>query len=146
MEIKTPFDIINQLGKPAFSEISNLDKKRHFFIINRMLSRALPDISTNLGHQSIIPEIGVDYWNIAFTELGTTQKGRNILNGIRKVMYVSMSAAKKKEKVKIDVDLSKKFMEMTKMSTKEFNLLLQFFEIETIKYLKEVEKIIKTTK
>lgn len=146
MDIKTPFELINYLGKKEYKDISNIDKKRNFFIVNRMLSRAMPDIATNLGHLSSVPETSLDYWNIAFIDLYKTPKGKNILSYIKKVLYVSMAGAKKKQAVKIDKELAIKYMELTKISKKEFDIMVYFFETEVIKYLKEVEKMLKTTK
>jgi hypothetical protein len=144
--IKTPFDIINILGKESYNNVANIDKKRHFFIINRMLSRALPEVAMKLSHIGCVPEIIVDYWNLTFKEFSKTTNGKNMLGIIRKVLYISMAGAAKKEKTKIDKDIANKYMELTKISKKEFDILLEFFEKELIKYLKDVEKILNTTK
>lgn len=146
MIIKTPFDIINQLGREGYDEISNIDKKRHAFIINRMLSRALPEVSFSMTHMRVVPESTVDFWHRAFIDMNQTGQGMKMLAYIRKVLRVSMAGAKKKAKSKIDKDIAKKYMIVSKIGTKEFDVLVQYYEKELIKYLKKFSNMLETTK
>jgi 3-hydroxyacyl-CoA dehydrogenase len=146
MIIKSPFDIMNQLGKPSFDEIANMDKKRHAFIVNRMLSRALPEVSFNMTHMRVTPESTVDFWNQAFKDMGSTTNGQRMLGYIRKVLRVSMAGAKKKAKSKVDKDIAKKYMMQSKMGQKEFQVLVEYYEKDLIKYLKKFSKMLETTK
>jgi hypothetical protein len=146
MNIKSPFDVINILGSTKYNEIANVDKKRHFFIINRMLSRTLPEIACDISHNSVVPETILDFWNLIFVEYNKTSRGRKILQVIRGNFRVSMAGAKKKSaSKKIDKDLAKKYMELAKISPKEFKILEKFYEKDLIKYLKEFSKMIKTS-
>jgi len=146
MIIKSPFDILNQLGKSAFDDISNMDKKRHAFIINRMLSRALPEVSLNMNHMRVAPESTVDFWNQAFKDMMASQRGRNMLNHIRSVYRVSMAGAKKKTKKNIDKDLAKQYMQISKIGKKEFKVLEDYHEKDLVTYLKKFSKMLETTK
>lgn len=146
MIVKSPFDIIGQLGKEKFDDISNMDKKRHAFIVNRMLSRALPEVSFNMTHMKVCPESTVDFWNQAFIDMNKTGQGMRMLGYIRKVLRISMAGAKKKAKCKVDKDIAKSFMQISKMGTKEFDVLLHYYEKDLIKYLKKFSKMLKTTK
>jgi len=144
--IKSPFDILNHLGKESYYEISNIDKKRNAFIVNRMLSRALPEVSFNMTHMRVVPESTVDFWNQAFFDFGKTAQGMKMLAYIRKVLRVSMAGAKKKAKSKIDKDLAKSYMQISKIGTKEFNVLVEYYEKDLIKYLNKFSKMLETTK
>lgn len=146
MIIKTPFDIINQLGRKGYDDISNMDKKRHAFIVNRMMSRALPDVAFNMTHIRVVPESTVDFWNQAFVDMNKSTRGMKMLTFIRKVLRVSMAGAKKKTKSKIDKDIATKYMNISKIGTKEFDVLVQYYEKELIKYLKQFSKMLETTK
>jgi hypothetical protein len=147
MIIKSPFDIINILGTSNYNEVSNLDKKRHFFIINRMLSRTLPDVAIGLGHLNSVPESGVDFWNKVFVELDSTPRGKQILDIIKRNLRISMSTDKKSiTNNKIDKELAIKYMQLSKISPKDFEILNKFYQDDVIKYLKEFDKMIKTSK
>lgn len=146
MIIKTPFDIINQLGKEGYDEISNIDKKRHAFIINRMLSRTLPEVAFSMTHVRGIPESTVDFWHRAFIDMGKTSQGMKMIAYIKKVMRISMAGAKKKTKSKIDKDIAMKYMQISKIGQKEFGILVEYYEKDLIKYLKKFSKMLETTK
>jgi len=146
MIINSPFDIIKHLGRESYIDVPNIDKKRHAFIINRMLSRALPEVSFNMTHQKVTPESTVDFWHRAFVDMDKTSNGVKMLSYIRKVLSISMAGAKKKETVKVDKELSKKYMQISKIGKKEFDVLLQYYELELIKYLKQFSKMLETTK
>jgi len=146
MIIKTPFDIMNHLGKSSYNEISNIDKKRHSFIINRMMSRTLPDVAIDMSHMKMIPETVVDFWHCAFMDMSRTPRGMKILSHIRSAFRISMAGAKKKVSKKIDSDLSKKYMQISKIGQKEFGVLSHYYEKELIKYLKKLSYMIETTK
>lgn len=143
---KSPFDIINILGTDSYDEVSNLDKKRGFFIINRMLSRTLPEVAMGIGHLNATPEAGIDFWNKVFKELKSTPRGKQILGLVKGNLRVSMSSAKNQETSKsLDKELSKKFMQLSKISPKEFDTLKKFYKKDLIKYLKDMEKMLKTS-
>ena len=144
--IKTPFDIMNQLGKPSFDEIPTMDKKRHAFIINRMLSRALPEVSFSMTHMRVCPESTVDFWHQAYLDMSRTQQGQRMLGYIRICLRKSMAGAKKKVKSKINKDLAKEYMKLSTLGTKEFDVLVQYHEKELIKYLKKFAKMLETSK
>jgi hypothetical protein len=144
--IKTPFDILNLLGKKSYEDIPTVDKKRHSFIINRMMSRALPDIAFNMSNQYIQAETIVDFWHNVYLELDKTPRGKTTLGYIRKCMFISMSTAKKKTPANIDKDLSKQYMIISGLGQKEFDVLATYYESELIKYLKKFSKMIETTK
>ena len=147
MIIKTPFDIMNQLGREGYDEISNMDKKRHAFIINRMMSRALPEVAFSMSHMRVTQESTVDFWHRAFIDMGKTGQGMKMLAYIRKVLRVSMAGAKKTAtKSKIDKELARKYMNMSKLGPKEFDVLVQYYEKDLIKYLKKFSKMLETTK
>tara|TARA_R110000737_G_scaffold219007_1_gene235195 strand:- start:1959 stop:2402 length:444 start_codon:yes stop_codon:yes gene_type:complete len=144
--IKSPFDVLKQLGRESFNDISSMDKKRHAFIINRMLSRALPEVSFNMTHIKVVSESTVDFWHRAFVDMNNSPRGRNMLAYIRKVLYLSMAGAKKKVKSKVDTDLSNKYMQQSKIGSKEFSVLVEYYEKDLIKYLKKFSKMLETTK
>lgn len=145
MIVNTPFDIINVLGDNKYNDVPNMDKKRHAFIINRMLSRALPDIAMNMSLLKTTPESTIDYWHCAFIDMSKNTQGLKMLSNIRKVLRVSMAGEKKKQ-TKIDKELATKFMNIAKISKKEFDVLVEFYEKDLIKYLKEFSKMLETTK
>mgnify|MGYP003633880537 CR=1 FL=1 len=144
--IKSPFDLLNILGRPAYKEVANIDKKRNAFIVNRMLSRALPEVAMSMSHLKSVAESTVDFWNQVFVDFNKTPQGQNMLSYIRRVFRVSMAGAKKKTKAKIDKDLAKKYMIIAKMSQKEFNVLVEYYEKDLIKYLKKFQKMLETSK
>ena len=147
MIIKTPFDLLNVLGTDKYYDVANVDKKRNFFIVNRMLSRTLPDIVSQTSQNGIVPESVLDFWNLVFVEYSKSQQGRNILKTIRKNFFVSMASDKKKEEgsAKIDKELLHKFIEVSKMSMTDFKILQKFYEKDLIKYLKDFSRMIKTS-
>lgn len=139
----SPFDILKILGTDSYEEISNIDKRRNFFIINRMISRTLPQVCLSLSHFKSNSDIGVDYWHNAFKELSKSSNGRNVLALIRKNMWIKMTIDKKATVI-YDKDLAEEYMKLANITKSDFDTLIRFYKTETIDYLKEVENMMKT--
>jgi hypothetical protein len=144
MEIKTPFDIINVMGTSKYSEVPTVDKNRHSFIINRMISRTFPEHSNKFNHMSMKPHIIVDMWNSIFTRFYKSKSGQHSLKKVKDNMRISMSKKKETTTGKIDNDLFKKLLILCEFSKKEGEILKNLERKELIKYLKKVDKMIKT--
>ena len=144
MEIKTPFDIINLLGTVRYNDVPTIDKTRHSFIINRMMSRTLPEYSVNFSHVSIKPYIVVDLWHNIFIKLDSNSHTKSMLNKIRSNMRISMAKKKEVTKKTISKEWYNRFLILTNLSSKEGEILKDLYMPELIKYIKKIEKMEKT--
>ena len=143
--INKPFDILPHLGKKTFNEISTNDKRKNAFIINRMLSRTLPNEANEFNHRAINVASSLDVWNLIFKELNKSYEGKKIINTTMRNMRISMAGAKKKKVLKYDKEIAKEFMRLRGIGTKDFQAMLKFDESNTIKYLKRLKKMIDVT-
>ena len=137
MEIKSYFDILRVIGKPAYDGISNHDKERCFFMINRQLTRVYPVIAATLGQMKIDGAAATDFWHHHLKLIKS--KGGNPMPS---PMYAKLAAPKKPKKPKYSKDAIKYAMERFELSPKEFNLMMEFSSKELIKYLNSVDEML----
>lgn len=59
-----PFDLIKLFyNKSEYNKLSNYDKAKHYFIINRMMGVQFPAFAAFLSINKISPSGVVDFWN-----------------------------------------------------------------------------------
>ena len=136
MDIKSYFDLLKILGKPAYENVSAVDKGRHIFMVNRHLTRMYPEIAATLSHLKTNPAIAMDFWHTYF---------KNIIAAKRdplpsKINYAKLTPPKTGKKINPDC---KEFMIIKmRLGTQDFNAFKKLNNTDLIKYLNDIEKLI----
>jgi len=133
------FDFTRTLfEKPALwnSDI-NPDKKKHFFITNRMLSIGHPMQANLLQHIRINPVHSMDVWQ----RLLRTKFKYNKTPFWFFTKGVTKNKLEKEAKINVSEELIKEYSRVYKIDIKSVRDSLIFFRDDTVKALKEFEKI-----
>ena len=136
IEIKSYFDILKVLGKPAYDNVSAVDKGRHIFMVNRHLARIYPELSASFSHLKTNPVIAMDFWNGYFKLIYSARKDPLPA----KVNFAKLTSPKKSKS--IDPDCLLYMINKLRLGSNDLSVLKKLKEPELIKYLKEIDKLI----
>jgi hypothetical protein len=138
-EIKSPFEILNLFFSKTdnYKNVSNKDKKKHFFIINRRLSIGFPLISVNLSKMGINEIFALDVWYSYI---------RKKLKYKPQWMYLKTSKKTSTKKVKYSKEAKEYYMKINEIGEKEFNYALKYNPKELTSFLKKIDNYLKKSK
>jgi hypothetical protein len=134
------FDIIQIIftNPSKYSLLSNLEKRKYFFILNRRFAIQHPMQANALQHIKVNQVAVIDFWQ---NFLKKQYKGYIpkwiYTKGVKKTQEI------KEKKLTINNDLINEYCKHYMIDRKSILDALKFFENETIKELKEFEKDIK---
>lgn len=129
-----PFDIIKSFYSTNWDKISNQDKARNFFMINRICSIAYPLQADSLNHIKINPEKAIDFWKVFLTH-----KYKSYPSWI---WTTTIKKDKEKFKNKYKEEVLDFIKEKNEISNREIRELIEFFPDKFQKYYKEVESLL----
>jgi len=125
-------DVVNSvLRRSGYDRISNIDKERFFFIINRYLSKDFPDQAQLLNDKRMDKSICLDLW---FHFLKGKPYPKSFWSKSPKSDEKSILTNKQKELLMIELDIRED----------DLNLLAQFYPKlvkEELKYFTELYKL-----
>lgn len=110
------FDFINEMiSKPAaFKAVSNNERSKHFFMINRLCSIRYPIQAAYLNHLKINPAEAVTYWQSLLSSQYNRTPGW---------MYVKTKKEKENKKASqpVEDDVIQKWCEVHQWSRRDFD-------------------------
>lgn len=119
----------------SWNEVTNSDKSRHAFMVNRFMSIKFPMQANILNNRNVDPRVTVDIWKDAMSRLYTKPP----------VWMYTKVAKKEKEKKKSSKIAIDRFMKLNKLSRRDFDGIEELFSDDLNKELKEVEAMIPTS-
>lgn len=126
------FNYINTIfgSDKVWNEVGNVDKNKHSFMLNRLMSIQFPMQASMLNALKI-------------SQIGQAETWRMIGKQFKKTpgfIYTKTSTKKEKAKRKYSDDAIKKFMQINEIGEREFKMAMKFNEDEMNKSLEIIEK------
>ena len=133
------FDITKAIfeSETNYKEVTNVEKSKNFFMINRMFARKYPQQANILQHIKINSISVVDFWQQFLSKQYNKTPYWMFIKGIKKTQEV------KEKKQTISNDIIKEYCKSYKIDRKTVDDALLFFNEEIVKELKIFEKTIK---
>jgi hypothetical protein len=134
--IKSYFDVIKILGKPAYENVSTADKGRYFFMVNRHLTRMYPVIAATFSHIKVDSANAMDFWNFYF---------KNIYKASKNPLPSKENFAKLSQKGKVakyNEEGIEFMVSRLKLGSAEVEILKKLKSKDLIKYLKAVDELL----
>lgn len=132
--MNNPFDIIKAFHSKGWDKISDRDKARNLFMINRICSIAYPLQANSFNHIKIKPEKVVDFWKILVTHHHKTTPSWIWTKTIKK--------EKEKEKKEYKEEVINFIKDKYQISNREIEELKHFFPSKFNTFYKEIETLI----
>lgn len=132
--MNNPFDIIKSFHSKNWDKISDRDKSRNLFMINRICSIAYPIQANSFNNIKINPEKVVDFWKIFITH-----KHKNTPSWIWTKTKKRENEEKKKE---YKEDVISFIKDKYQISNREIEDLKNFFPQKFNIFYKEIETLI----
>lgn len=132
--MNNPFEIIKAFYSKEWDKITDRDKSRNFFMINRICSIAYPIQANSFNHLKIQSEKAIDFWKIFVTKFNKSYPKWIWTKTIKKEDIKETN--KYKEEI---IDFIK---EKYQISNREINELNEFFPEKFKKFYKEVESML----
>lgn len=120
-----------------WEEVSNGDKKKHFFITNRMFSIGHPLQAHLLQHIKANPVNIMDIWQVFMKKKYQKTPGWMFTKGVAK------NKLEKEKKTSLSEELIKEYCRVFRLDYKSVKDSLMFFHEKTVSEIKEFEKIMK---
>jgi hypothetical protein len=131
------FDIIKAFTRPEeWAKVTNTEKAKNFFMINRMMSIRFPMQANGFNHTKIEPARAVDWWKeMIASKYNSTDKPASFV--------WTKTKKKEKEKIKpIPEEILTFICEKHEISMREIEDLKQFFPQEFQKYCDSVKEML----
>jgi len=132
------FDVLNMMfrDKPKFSKLTNGDKSRNYFMINRFMAIKNPSIAMQLSFYGINPVEVVNYWSLTVGQQYSSTP---------KWMYVKTKKERERKKAKLPADdLVRVYCDINQIEEKVFWELYKRFQEDLEEELVEYETYTKT--
>ncbi|MFA5152821.1 MAG: hypothetical protein WC554_09700 [Clostridia bacterium] len=131
------FSFLNILfeNPEEWDKISNIEKKKQFFMTTRRLAIQFPMQANALQHLKINPVAVVNYWQYFIRKKYNNLPGWMYTKGVKKTQEI-------KEKISVSKSLIDEYARLNRLDRKSVEDALVFYPDETKKILKDFEKII----
>mgnify|MGYP001769798953 CR=1 FL=1 len=133
------FDFIHATFSNEYDNVSNVDKKKHYFLYNRRMAIQFPQQANVLQLLKSNPVAVMDFWHHFLTVKQKYNKapGWMYTKGVKKTLET------KEKKTSISKNLIDEYARINKVDRKSVIDALEFYPEEMQKEIKEFEKIIK---
>lgn len=132
--MNNPFDIIKSFYSKSWDKISDRDKSRNLFMINRICSIAYPLQANSFNNIKIQGDKVVDFWKIFIRH-----HSKNVPSWI---WTKTLKKEKEKEKNEHKEDVINFIKEKYDISNREIEELKKFFPSKFNAFYKEIETLI----
>lgn len=151
--IKNPFQVIDALfeidsskgrfgeydpNHAQFKKITDKEKQRNFFIINRRLAIKYPIQAFKLSFNGINPIHAINSWYSITKKLAVKYKRKP------QWLWLKLSKIKKENAFKITERAKEFYIKENQITERDFYLALKFSPTELQDYLKQIENYLKT--
>lgn len=150
--VRTPFQVIDALfeidkerstwgifdkAEKQFAKLSDKDKQRNFFVVNRRLAIKYPLQAFKLSQNGVNPIYAIDSWYMITLPIARKVKR------IPKWIYLKLEKGKAQKKLSIKEEAKDYYIKLNQISEKDFEMALKFKPTEVRDYLKLIEKQLK---
>jgi hypothetical protein len=132
--MNNPFEIIKSFHTKDWEKISDRDKARNFFMINRTCSVAYPLQANSFNHLKIQPEKVVDFWKVFVTYHNKKTP--------QWVWTKTIKKEKEKEELKYKDEILDFIKEKYILSNREIKEMIEFFPDKFKTFYKEIESLL----
>jgi hypothetical protein len=111
------FDVLDSLfSRNRYKEVSNSDKRKYFFMIQRFMSIQYPVLANNMNIVNVNEELVVDMWH-----------NEMVSRYVKKPqwMYTKSSVKKDKDKDAYDDDVISKYLELNEISFRDYKFAME---------------------
>ena len=121
-----------------WKQVSSFDKKKAFFALNRRFSIKFPLQANVLQHVKINPIDVVDFWFTFLSKSNDKTPYWMYVKGVKKTQEV------KEKKSTISKELFNEYCRINEFDRKSVEDAMEFFPEESVKEIKQFEKMIKS--
>lgn len=132
--MNNPFDIIKSFHTKEWEKISDRDKARNLFMINRVCSIAYPMQANSFNNLKIRPEKVVDFWKFFITSYNKKTP--------QWIWTKTVKKDKEKEKKEYKEDVINFIKDKYQISNREIEELKKFFPSKFNAFYKEIDSIL----
>ena len=132
--MNNPFDIIKSFHTKDWNKVSERDKARNLFMINRICSIAYPLQANSFNHIKINPENVVNFWKILVTHQHKKTPSW--------IFTKTLKGEKIKEKKEYKEEVISFIKEKYQISNREIRELQEFYPSKFNTFYKEIETLI----
>lgn len=146
--IKNPFEVIDAMFEIApvgsygvydkthsqYEKVTDKEKQRNFFIINRRLAIKFPIQALKLSFNGINPIYAIDSWYQITSKIASKEMKKP------KWLWLKINKEKEEKKFKISEEVKEFYINDNQISDKEFYTALKFNQSEMLTELKKIEK------
>lgn len=129
------YEIILSMVKKNFDKVSNLDKIKNVFMINRFLSKGYPIQAAYLDQMNLNPVAVVNFWNYVIS---------NKYNYLPKWIYIKSKKKENKNKIGLNSfpkEVLNEWIKNNQCSSKDLEQLIKFFPGEFFSELKSLQDL-----
>ena len=132
--MNNPFEIIKAFHTKDWEKISDRDKARNFFMINRICSIAYPIQANSFNHLKIQPEKVIDFWKVFISHHNKKSP--------QWVWTKTIKGEKLKEENKYKEEILDFIKAKHQISNREINERIEFFPAKFKTFYKEIESLL----
>ena len=132
--MNNPFDIIKAFHTSEWKKISDRDKSRNFFMINRILSIAYHLQTNSFNDIKIRPEKAVDFWKLFISHQNKKTP--------QWIWTKTVKGEKEKDNSKYKDEILEFIKNKHQISNREIQELIDFFPSKFKSYYKEIESLL----
>ena len=132
--MNNPFEIIKAFHTKDWEKISDRDKARNFFMVNRICSIAYPIQANSFNHLKIQPEKVVDFWKVFISHHNRKSP--------QWVWTKTIKGEKPKEENKYKEEIIDFIKTKHQISDREINEMIEFFPTKFKAFYKEIESLL----
>jgi len=132
--MNNPFDIIKAFYSKKWDKISDREKARNFFMVNRICSIAYPLQANSFNNIKINPEKAIDFWRVIVTH--------HHKNTPKWIFTSTEKKEKKKEKNIYKEEIINFIKEKYNISNREIEELRSFFPDKFTSFYKGIETLL----
>jgi len=131
--MNNPFDIIKSFHSKSWDKVSDRDKARNLFMINRICSIGYPLQANSFNNIKICPEKVVDFWKVLITHKNNKTPGW--------VYTKTNKKEKEKEKQLFKEEVIDFIKDKYNISNREIEELKSFFPDKFKGFYKDIESL-----
>jgi hypothetical protein len=132
--MNNPYEIIKAFHTKEWDKISDRDKARNFFMINRICSISYPLQANSFNRLKIQPEKVVDFWKVLITHQNKKSPGW--------IWTKTIKSEKTKEETKYKEEIIDFIKSKYEISDREISEMIDFFPLKFNNFYKEIESLL----
>jgi hypothetical protein len=132
--MNNPYELIKAFHTKEWDKISDRDKSRNFFMVNRICSISYPLQANSFNRLKIQPEKVVDFWKVLITHHNKKSPGW--------IWTKTIKSEKTKEEIKYKDEIIDFIKSKYEISDREISEMIDFFPSKFNNFYKEIESLL----